>query len=329
LIPPTVFLLACGITRQLTRTRDGVAAQRWMDHTKAAMRSLKQGDAKAAVAELEKAEQSEIDMPQAHQQLARAYQQAGKEDKSLEHSERSLRLRPNNGGEFKGMWISLVQNNIRIGRVDIAERMLREDIFPRWPDLPDAHYYQGMIALRRDSSEAGYRRALASFEAALKLDPKHAGARKSYGDCQARLGNPADAEKAYRAAIDINSQDRGAIKELSAVLRQQGKNDEAKRVLARLEALGEKQRRLRHLQAKVALGQPTHQEILELGQRCLELERFQEAEQSLFVYTKQEPADPAGHRALAEVYRRTNHPKDAESSLKLADALDSKRGGRR
>src|SRR5262249_49007679 len=160
----------------------------------------------------------------AHQQLAMAYHQAGKEDKSLDHMERALRLRPNNGGEFKGTWINLVQNNVRIGRVDVAERILREDILTRWADIPADHYYQGMIALRRNSSEPGYRRALASFETALKLDPKHAQARKSYGDCQARLGNLAEAETAYRAVIEVNSQDRGAIKELSAVLRQQNKN---------------------------------------------------------------------------------------------------------
>jgi Flp pilus assembly protein TadD len=328
ILPPAMFLLVAGVTRQLNRAWEGSNVGKFRQHLEAAERAIGEGNLKAALPELEAAERLTPEQPEAHGELANAYRQTGRQAEALDHMERAFRLKPKEAGipDAKSTWLGLAESNYVAGRMDVADRILHEDVLPRWPDLPDAHVYLGRIQWFRDGSEAGVRKALASFETALRLDPKHMDARKSYGDCMASLGRLEEAERAYRIVLEINPKHRPAAKELAGILRREGKLEAAKQVLAGLEALDQRTNRLRHLETKVSLQNHTLNDLLEIGELYLELDRNREAEQALLRYTRQEPTDPRGHRMLAEACKKLNRPKDAELSIRLADALEAKKG---
>jgi predicted Zn-dependent protease len=144
----------------------------------------------------------------------------------------------------------------------------------------------------------------------------------------ARLGKLDEAAQAYGTVLQMNPKHRAAAKELAGVLRRQGKLDEARHVLAGLEEIDRQESRARHLETVISLGNHTLKDLIEIGELYLKLDRVREAEQALLRYTRQEPTDPRGHRKLAEACKRLNRTQDAELAIRLADALDGKKGAR-
>jgi predicted Zn-dependent protease len=106
------------------------------------------------------------------------------------------------------------------------------------------------------------------------------------------------------------------------VLRRRGELEEARRFLETFQRLDAQGRRLRHLETQVSLQQADAAVFLEMGELYLELDEPSSAVQTLRRYTRQESADPGGHRALARAYRSLDMIEDAESEEELAAALE-------
>jgi predicted Zn-dependent protease len=73
-----------------------------------------------------------------------------------------------------------------------------------------------------------------------------------------------------------------------------------------------------------SLKQIAPRDLLKLAPLDLALDRPRHAEAALGEYLLREPADPRGHRQLAEVYRRTRQPEREQAAIKLASALEAK-----
>jgi tetratricopeptide (TPR) repeat protein len=334
LIPPAMCLLAAGVTRQVLRAREGSGAVRSEQSYRAAMKAAQEGRLDEARTQMAAAEAAAPADANAHRELSHGFYKLGDEPRALDHLEQTLVLQSRQaaGDEPKrqvgpAAWMGIVRANQRLGRPEVAERIIRTEVLPRWPDPPDAYYVLGLMRLERDTTAESAREAMVLLGKALEVKPDHPDARKALGDCQVRLGKPAEAESAYRAVLAREPGHPGAIRELVAVLRSRGQADEARRLMTRLQELDQRQARLRHLETKLSLETGTLPELREVGELYLQLDRAKDAEPVLLKYTKQEPTDPQGHRALAEVYRRTDRAREAELARELAGALKPQRGG--
>jgi predicted Zn-dependent protease len=328
LLPPAVFLLGAGVTRQCFRAWDAYYYSAWRTKLQASYEAGKAGDRVKALQKLKEAARQAPDDPAAYRQLATGYQILGRTDLAVEAMERSFRLmgpQPND----EGMWVGFLRSYCQMKRYGDAERVLREHVLPRWPDSSEAYLYEGEIYLNREGEGDHLARAMTSLEKSLSLDPKKVQARYLHGVCLARLGRLAEAERAFEEVVQADPDHRTVYHDLAGVLRQQGKRDEAQRAIARFQKLQENQARITHLRTLIAFEKIQPREMLELGALYLEVKLPAEAVPNLLQYTKKEPTDPEGYRKLAEAYHRLERLEDAQAAEKLAAALVAARGGPR
>lgn len=324
LLPPAAFCLAAGVTGQMRRVWKGTQGSRWMEEYRAAGLAETRRDRSAAVAHLRRAVQAAPDQKEAHLQLAAAYAGMGLNGPAAERLERAVCLAPAAEARRES-FLSVVSQYCDLGRFDDAERVLRDRVWPRWPDSPDSLYLHGLIVLHRERGEPGLRRASALLKACLRADPRHTRARFYYAAAQAQLGNLQEASQAYRRVVRESPTTAGARYDLAAVLRRAGKPAEADRVLADMRRIQARQRRILKLtEADAApLGA---EELLELGSSYLEFGQPDLALDPLVLLTRKEPADPRGHRLLSEAYRRLKQPDNARVERQLAAALPARTG---
>jgi tetratricopeptide (TPR) repeat protein len=319
LLPPAVFLLAAGVTRQVLRARQGLDTARWEASYQAAGVAGIAGDRDAALAALLDAAAHAPDDAGAHIRLAEGFEHLDQKERALDHVEQAIRLRE---VEKPAPWLGLVRAHADAGRLDDAGRILHQEVMPRWPDAAEAHYYEGVLISLGVTGDEGLQRALESFERALELDADAIDARYQRGVLLARLGRLEEAEAALRAVVASSPRFGGAYHELVGVLRRRGELEEARRFLETFQRLDAQGRRLRHLETQVSLQQADAAVFLEMGELYLELDEPSSAVQTLRRYTRQESADPGGHRALARAYRSLDMIEDAESEEELAAALE-------
>jgi predicted Zn-dependent protease len=327
LLPPAVFLLGAGATRQCARTWDGYFYSKWRTSYQAAFEAGMQGDRVKALDQMtEAAKQAPAD-PDVHRQLAAGFQMLGRSELAVDSLERYFRLMEPQPNIEEKMWDSLVKTYCLMKRYDDAERILREKILPRWPNSSNAWLREGEIYLNREGGNQNLTRALECLEKSLSVDPKSSEARYQYGVCLTRLGRPGEAERAFKTVLEADPDHPTAQHDLAGVLRQQGKRDEAQRAVAIFQKIKERDARITHLRTQVSFEKIQPKEMLELGCLYLEAKQPGEAMPILVRYTKKEPADPQGHRKLGEAYRGLKRLEDAQAAEKLAAAVEGRRGG--
>jgi pentatricopeptide repeat protein len=326
-LPPAVFLLGAGVTRQCFRAWDGYYYSEWRNHFQAAYEAGMEGDQVKALDNLREAGKHAPNDPTVHRHLANGFQALGRTDLAVEALERSFRLMGPQLKNDEGMWTGFVRSYCEMKRYDDAERVLREVVLPRWPNSSNAYLYEGEIYLNRTGGNHHLAQALKSLEKSLSLDPKNVHARYRYGVCLARLGRLSDAELAFREVLDADPDYSTAYHDLAGVLRQQGKREEAQRAIGTFQKFQDRQARITHLQTQVAFEKIQPKHMLELGCLYLDANQPDRAVPILAQYTKKEPTDPQGHRKLGAAYRGLKRLEDAQAADKLADALAARRGG--
>jgi tetratricopeptide (TPR) repeat protein len=324
--PPVVFLLAAGVTRQAFRAWDGYYYAEWRKDFEAYRKAGAQGDRVQALEKLNEAARHAPDDSAVHHELSKAYQALGRTDLAAESLERAMRLKGPQGGNYEVMWTGLLHYYCEIKHYDQAERVLRADVLPRWPDSAKAHLYEGEIYLSRGGGSQALDLALRSLKKSLSLDPKNLEAQYQYGICLARLGKLSEAERVFKDVLNADPDRSQAYNDLAGVLRQQGKRDEAQRAMATFKRIQDRQARINHLRTQVSFHKIKPGNLLELGELYLAAKQPSSAEPILVQYTKKEPTDPRGHRSLGEAYRRLERGEDARAVDKLADALEARRG---
>jgi predicted Zn-dependent protease len=318
LLPPTAFLLAAAICRQVYWTREGLRYRETERHYRAAAVAMQRGQREAALRELLTASRTAPGDPPLNFRVGTALKKLGQPERAAQHFERAVRRMPPNGNSY----IGLVRTWCEVGRYDEAERVLRQDVLPRWPHSPDALYYEGLIRRYRQTGTAEIASAARCFQRAWQIDPRHLDARYEYGACQARLGRLDEAERVFREVMKAAPTYPGVYQGLADVLRQQGRRAEAKQVLADLQRLEDRKQRMRYLETRRGLRKAQPGELLELGGLYLAFDRLPAAETVLTEYTLLQSADPHGHRKLAVLYRRQGKPVNARSEQNLAAALE-------
>jgi predicted Zn-dependent protease len=285
-----------------------------------------QGDRVKALEKLTEAAKHAPDDPSVHRALANGYQLLGRTDLAVESLERAMRRMELERGTDQERWTGLVKSYCQMKRFDDAERVLRGDVLPRWPNSSNAYLYEGEIYLNRGGGSQNPALALKSLEKSLSLDPKNLDAQYQYGICLARLGRLAEAEHVFKDVLDADPDRSQAYHDLAGVLRQQGKRDEAQRAIATFQKIQERQARINHLRTQVSFQKIQPNNVLELGELYLDAKQPDHAASILVQYTRKEPTDPRGHRKLGEAYRRLGRGEDAQAADKLAEALEARRG---
>lgn len=327
LLPPAVFLLAAGVTRQLTRTRDGLAYGDWQRRYQAAVRTGMAGDRDRALRELRAAAQVAPADAEAHTQMAVAFETLGQRRLAIDHLLRATELRPQ-AELAPASYLAVVSQYCEAGLFDRAGRVLRERVLPRWPNEPEGHFYDGVIFLHGTKGQEGLESALASLDRCLRLAPKHIDARYQRGICLARLGRPAEAERLFRSLLPERPVHPGLTYALADALRQQGRRAEAEKMLARFKEIEAKQRRAGILRERMATGRATPDELMELAGLRLEFGEPEPAVDALRAFLRKAPADPRGHRLAAEALRRLGRTEEGAAERKLAAALEERQASR-
>jgi tetratricopeptide (TPR) repeat protein len=322
LLPPAAFLLAAGVAWQVQWTRHGLRYARTEERFQAALQARQKGNRDTAVKELLAAAAAAPDDAQILLRLAVGLQSVGQPARAAPLIERAVRLKPPKLDTYAG----LVRTYCDLGQYQDAERVLRQDVFPRWPASAEAAYYAGLIHLYREKGDSGPRQAANSFERCLRRNPRHVDARYRYALCLSRLGRPVEAERAFKEVLRIAPTHAGSYQGLAGVLLKHGRVAEAKQALAEFKRLDDSGRRVGYLETRRALKQARTQEMLELGQLYLALDQPARAEAPLAEYVLREPTDPRGHRKLAAMYRGLKAPVNARSEERLAAALASQAG---
>lgn len=118
------------------------------------------------------------------------------------------------------------------GFFEEAETVLRQAIAQK-SDVPHPHFNLGLVYHRSGRPDL----ALPALEQALALDEDSADAWVALGDVNSTLEQPAAAETAYRRAIALHPQHPIACNNLSTLLAEEGRIEEAIHLLSQAEAL--------------------------------------------------------------------------------------------
>ena len=162
----------------------------------------------------------------AHLALARVFALAGRVDRAATHAEAAAATEPGEGYEILA--------GIRLGQgrlaeaADDARRSVRAD-----PRRATGHFILGVLARRAGRCEEAleeYRLAAAvqQLEKRLMVPGLHAG----IADCLARAGDEAAAEREFKAEIEAIPHSREGRVGLATLYRSQGRDREARSVLA-------------------------------------------------------------------------------------------------
>lgn len=322
-MPPICFLLAAGIMRQLRSAWQGAKYAKWQEDYSAAREAGMRGEREQSLRRLMEAAAAAPDNPEVHSELAMGFQQLGQESYALTHLEKALHFQPGNP-DNPDDYLSLVRAQIYRGNYAEAERILREEVLPRWPDASPVHYYQGIIALESGKGKEATETALEHFKHCLQQSPDDPRPLYQMGVGQLRLNRLEEAVATFRKVLEARPMYSSAYHDLSTALRRLGKDQEAGRMLEKFQELESRERRIDHLETQFAVDKLASAELRELAQLYLDLRRFEPARNTWMRYTREQPTDPEGYEGLAEACRALKKEQEALRAEKLAEALSSR-----
>jgi arylsulfatase A-like enzyme/Tfp pilus assembly protein PilF len=168
--------------------------------------------------------------PEPHLALAKLYALDGRRDVAVQHAEIAARREPGKGYEM------LAQIMLDLGRFDAAADYARRSL------AADAQRVMSHFALGVVAQKAGrYEEALTAFRRADEANRLQKGSvvlklHASMADCLARLGREAEAEREFLAEIRAVPWSREGRVGLAMLYRSQGRDHEARAMLAGLVA---------------------------------------------------------------------------------------------
>jgi tetratricopeptide (TPR) repeat protein len=254
MLPPSAFLLTAGIYHQVFSLWHARQREQVQKHYQAALEAEEKQDRRTAVQELLAAARVAPDDDRLLMQIAADLHALDHPVPAAAIVERSLRHQKS---ASEGSYITLAGQWYEAGRYDDAERVLQQQVLPRWPDSALAAYMEGLIRVRRSKGEQGLRWAAHDFKRALEHAPRLLPARSEYAACLFHLGRLAEAEREFRTVLKANPAFKDAQRGLAAVLRQEGRLAGARKVLASSSRIEAAERHVRYLDA-----QPSRKETL-------------------------------------------------------------------
>jgi Flp pilus assembly protein TadD len=150
----------------------------------------------------------------------------GKPEVALANYQKALELDPDCASAHSNLAVALVQD----GNLEEAESHYRKALSGR--PTAETHNGLGYVLARRGQTDD----AIAEFRKAIELNPKFTPAYNNLADALVKQGNLEEAAANYRRSL-AEKPSAAVYKALGAVLRQQGKTDEAAEQFARAQAL--------------------------------------------------------------------------------------------
>lgn len=266
LLPPAAFLIAAGLYRQFSPPALHADIQT-QQHIDAASAARQRGDTETAIRELTTAAEVAPDNYPMLFTVAIQLDKAGQHERAALLVERALKLPAGStDAQLHTNYINLLRAWDRAGRYDQIQRILNENVLRRWPDSPQANYWEGIALMRTErAGDDSIDRAAGRFRRALDVDPTYLDARYQYAVALSRLGRLDEAAEAYRAVLATAPQFPGTHHGLAQVLRRQGRAKAADAVLAEFGQLEAAQRRMRYLETQRSLRQITGDQLRELA----------------------------------------------------------------
>ncbi len=159
------------------------------------------------------------DQPGAHLALGAVYGNLGQFEKSIDAYRTAIKV----DKEFVPARINLALLYNYQGKNDEAAKLLREAI-ELAPQLPDPHYYLGLL-LAEDM--ATLEQAVESLALAVKYSPNHPRIRYNYALALQQLGKLSEAAVQYKQSLEQDPHDPDFYQALIALHAQQGRLNEA------------------------------------------------------------------------------------------------------
>src|SRR5262249_40398170 len=127
MLPPAIFLVCAGITRQVLWVRAEQSNARSGQHYKASQQAEQKGDHARALRELEATAREAPDNADAHFKLAEAFQSLHQPASGLLHQEKALEMRPGTEAQC----VQLIAGYVMLEKFQDAERVMKRDAMPR------------------------------------------------------------------------------------------------------------------------------------------------------------------------------------------------------
>src|SRR5262245_6026644 len=150
----------------------------------------------------------------------------GKPEVALANYQKALELDPNCASAHSNLAVALVQD----GNLEEAESHYRKALSGR--PTAETHNGLGYVLARRGRTDE----AIADFRKAIELNPKFTPAYNNLAEALVKQGNLEEAAANYRRSL-AEKPSAAVYKALGAVLRQEGKTEEAAEQFARAQAL--------------------------------------------------------------------------------------------
>lgn len=222
---------------------------------------LRQGDARSAYAELERAERQGYDANLVVPLLARALSQQGRHEEVLI---RFAQATLNEPGGMAALQLSLARAHLAGGQAEPAEASVRQAL-DAVPGLPEALQLQARIIARRGDVPA----AIARAQGLIAADPKSDSNWLTLGDLQQAAGQADAARRSYAQAIQLNPAAAQGYASLLPLLMSAGDLPGATATLAALEKVDAGSVLTRYYKAWIKLEQGELQVAQELGENLL------------------------------------------------------------
>ena len=292
-----------------------------------AQAALDKNDYQGAILPLQKFIAEKPDVAFAHFQLAYAYTALKQADPAQAEYEKAISLDPKMAEAYLNLGILLLQTNPSQAVAPLKKAV---DL------LPSQSRPRNLLGTAQERS-GDLKAAAESFEGAANLDPKDIDSLIHLGEVYLKLSRPVDAEKKFRAALDLDPKSREALQGFAVSLEAQKKpealdayraylavvpqDEQARtRMLHRMVEQGQYDAAVAELQKS---GQATNVDQLklkadiEVGQK-----KYDEAVATLKQAVALAPNDAQLHGGLGRVYMETRDFPDAERELKAALQLD-------
>jgi Tfp pilus assembly protein PilF len=189
---------------------------------------VRMGRTRDGIKALSKALEIDPQRSATHIALVKAYTLDRRPDLARAHAELATRQDPGHGYEVLAQLMLDIQDGERAG--EYARRSIAAD-----PERVMSHFVLGVLAQR----QGRYQEALASFREAEQQKRRRKTAivrnlHANMGDCLARLGQEAEAEREFQAEIEAIPSSREGRIGLAMLYRAQGRDGEARQVLGGL-----------------------------------------------------------------------------------------------